>query len=92
MLAHAVGVVDFQADGHLDELGDVEVFEFGEVHGVRRREEGEGWNQTGEFAPAARVAAKLAAAAEWLTEKTTKRNGEFELLRAGGGFSQSTCG
>jgi len=28
MGAHAIGVVDFEADGHFDQLCDVEVFEF----------------------------------------------------------------
>jgi hypothetical protein len=34
LLAHAGDVLDLQRFAHLDELGDVEGFQFGEVHGV----------------------------------------------------------
>jgi hypothetical protein len=37
LLAQAVGVVDLEADGHFEQLGNVQGFEFGKVHGDNRR-------------------------------------------------------
>ena len=37
LLAQPVGVVDLEADGHFEQLGNVQGFEFGKVHGDNRR-------------------------------------------------------